>query len=373
MNLHNFRKKLHQHPELSHKEHSTAQSIVDFMRPLAPDQLLTEIGGTGVVVVFEGHTAGESVLFRCELDALPIQESNTFAHRSQMAGVSHKCGHDGHMAILCGLAVKLSANRQFSGRRLLLFQPAEETGEGAVAVSQDPQFEALSIDCCYALHNLPGIPMGQVQIRSGTFNCASRGMAVKFTGEAVHAAYPEQGKSPAKAMNQLLQHALDLKPNKSSDELSMVTVVYAQLGQKNFGTTAAQAEVAVTLRASTNPGMDQLVRQFSQLAQQLAECHQLTVEIEWHDVFSASVNDSDCAQRVATAAEVLGHEVLWLDEPLRWSEDFGALSEQTQGAMFVLGSGENTPQLHNSNYDFPDELIAQGVAIFAQLAYEQHC
>jgi amidohydrolase len=367
MNLQAFRRKLHQQPELSHQELHTAQLIVDFLTALKPDQLLTEVGGTGVIAVFKGTQAGQSVLFRCELDALPIQEANTFAHRSQVDGVSHLCGHDGHMTIICGLAEKLAANRHFSGQRLLLFQPAEETGAGALAIVDDPQFKALTIDACYALHNLPGVPLGHIQIRSGTFNCASRGMSVTFAGESVHAAYPEQGKSPAPAMNQWLEHALQFKPH-NAEELQMVTLVFAQLGQKSFGTTAAQAEIAVTLRAASNQGMQQMVTHFTQLSETLADQHQLKLNIEWHDIFKASVNDEGCAQKVAEAAKSLQHQVEWLDEPLRWSEDFGAISEQTKGAMFVLGSGENTPQLHSVHYDFPDALIEQGMAIFLAIS-----
>ena len=221
MKLHNFRKHLHQNPELSNLEHQTAQKVVDYLTPLLPDQILTEIGGTGVAVIFNGEQPGDHVLFRCELDALPIHEKNNFAHRSNVDGVSHKCGHDGHMAILCGLAEKFSHNRAFSGKRILLFQPAEETGEGAIAVTKDKQFKTLEVDYCYALHNLPGIPLGQVQIRAGTFNCASQGLSIKLTGVTAHAAYPEKGNSPAPAMVELIKQLTEMSFEVNSDELQL--------------------------------------------------------------------------------------------------------------------------------------------------------
>lgn len=369
MKLAALRKALHQHPELSDQEQLTAQTIVNFLRPLKPDELYTGVGGTGVIAVFKGNQPGDNVLFRCELDALPIDETSDFDHCSKNPGVAHKCGHDGHMAMVCGLAEILAANRHFTGQRLLLFQPAEETGQGALAVVADPVFKSLNVEYSYALHNLPGVPLGQIQIKAGTFNCASRGMSIQFTGQGVHAAYPEQGRSPAAGLTELLDALLAFEFVSTGDELQMLTVVYAKLGEKSFGTTPEQAEVAVTLRSSSNQGMQQMVEQLTALAAQTANEHHLQHSIDWHDVFLASVNDSNCAKQVAESAKALGMNLVWLDQPLRWSEDFGAISEQSKGAMFVLGAGESTPQLHTAHYDFPDTLLEIGLALFEHIAY----
>jgi len=359
---------LHQNPELSNLEHQTAQRVVNFLKPLNPAQILTGIGGTGVVAIFKGNAPGDHVLFRCELDALPITEKNTFAHRSVVPGVSHKCGHDGHMAILCGLAEKFSQNKSFSGQRILLFQPAEETGEGAIAVTEDEQFKALKVDCCYALHNLPGIPLGQVQIRAGTFNCASQGMSIQLTGTPAHAAYPEKGRSPALAMVELLQQLINIKSEINTTELQMVTVIYSKMGEPTFGTTPHQAEIGITLRTEKNEMMDELKQRILSKVKSTAKCHLLEFETQAHDVFMASVNDEDCSQTVAQAAKKVGHDLVWLEQPLRWSEDFGAISSMTKGAMFILGAGEDRPQIHHAEYDFPDALIGPGIDIFYEIA-----
>ncbi len=363
-----FRKILHQNPELSHDEKQTAQRVVEFLKPLNPDHLLTDVGGHGVIAIFSGKTTGNNLLFRCELDALPIQENNDFPHRSVTPGVSHKCGHDGHMAIICGLAQRFSIDKSFRGQRILLFQPAEETGQGAIAVTEDEQFMALKIDCCFALHNLPGVPMGQVQIRSGTFNCASQGMLIRLMGTPAHAAYPEQGNSPALAMVLLLQQLIDFNHELTTPDLQMVTVIYSKLGEKTFGTTPHLAEIGITLRTENNASMNSLKQRVLMKAQKIANQHHFEITTQSHDVFKASVNDVECAQRVANAAEKVGHEVVWLSEPLRWSEDFGAISKMTKGAMFVLGAGSNCPQIHNAKYDFPDELIMPAIDIFEAIA-----
>ncbi|MFQ3174652.1 MAG: amidohydrolase, partial [Flavobacterium sp.] len=141
-----LRKELHQNPEVSGKELETSKRIVAFLKKHAPDEIITKIGGAGIVAIYKSKQAGKTVLFRCELDALPIEETNIFEHRSLTNGISHKCGHDGHMAILCGLATELSQNRPETGTVILLFQPAEEDGSGAQKVFSDPKFTALQPD-----------------------------------------------------------------------------------------------------------------------------------------------------------------------------------------------------------------------------------
>lgn len=153
-----LRQDLHRHPELSGEEFATAERIRYFMAPFQPDAIIENIGGYGLVFVFEGSQPGPTVLFRCELDALPIKEVNTFNYRSVVSGASHKCGHDGHMTIICALGVLLAGKRPEKGRVLLAFQGAEETGQGAVAMVEDPLFQPLKPDYAFALHNLPPFP-----------------------------------------------------------------------------------------------------------------------------------------------------------------------------------------------------------------------
>jgi len=361
------RQHLHKYPELSGEEHATAQYILDQFANFAPDRTYINLGGDGIAFCFDAKEEGPNVLFRAELDALPIQEVNHFAHRSVNDGVSHKCGHDGHMAILMALAEVVAQNLPNRGSVTFLFQPAEETGEGAIAVVQDAQFEQFYPDYCFALHNLPGHALGDVLIRKGSFNCASRGMTINFVGRTAHAAYPESGISPALALADLMQSLPALAASLQSDELIMLTLIHCSMGEEAFGTAAGAGKLLVTLRSETNQGMQLLIDKVTEKVKLLASRDKLSVNIEWQDVFNASVNDEECAQRVADAANHCGNNVIWLDEPLRWSEDFGALSQTAKGAMFAFGAGLDSPQIHNPDYDFPDELINQGRDIFFKI------
>ncbi len=366
-----LRHKLHQHPELSGEEHDTAQLFYEKLKALNPDELYFNLGGGGLAAVFSGSEPGPTILFRTELDALPIEETLDIPYRSKVKGVSHKCGHDGHMAIIYGLTQDIANNRPKRGRVTLLFQPAEETGEGARAIVADPNYSSLNPDFCFALHNLPGHPMGQVMVRAGAFTCASRGMVINFTGYTAHAAYPETGNSPALALAELLQAFPKISSSIDKDELIMTTTIHAIMGEPALGVAPADATFMVNLRSETNEGMELLVSAAEQKVKTTAEHFGLEYKIEWTEIFDANFNDEDCVNQVVQAAELTGHGVRWLEEPFRWAEDFGAISASAKGAMFAFGAGENNPQIHNSDYDFPDQLIDKGKSIFFEI-YRNH-
>ncbi|MCW8906868.1 MAG: amidohydrolase, partial [Sedimenticola sp.] len=228
-----LRHELHRHPELSGRESTTAQRVTGFFRNLQPDRMLQGLGGEGLAFVFACQAPGPRVLLRCDMDALPIQESEPLPHRSRRPGVSHKCGHDGHMAIMAAVGEALARRRPARGEVVLLYQPAEETGQGARAVLDDPRFESVNPDLCFALHNIPGYPLGQVLVRDGAFSCASRGMAIKLSGKTAHAAQPETGRSPAAAMCRIIEQLSNLPPELlPPHELAFATVVGSRLGEK---------------------------------------------------------------------------------------------------------------------------------------------
>jgi amidohydrolase len=367
-----FRKALHANPELSNQEMDTAKSVLAQFDKLNPDEVHQGLGGTGLAFVYNGQNPGPTTLIRCELDALPIQESNTFAHRSQQTGVSHKCGHDGHMAIVTAVGEKLSQCQVKSGRVVLLFQPAEETGAGAVQVVEDEKFASLKPDYAFALHNLPGQPLGDVFVKPGSFNCASRGMTIKLHGKTSHAAHPEDGISPAPA----LSYVLDQLPNMAAqiNEFSLVTVVGATLGvideagQAPFGTSPGEATVMATLRTASNEAMETLVNCTVDMIEQYAKSQGLSVEFGWDDVFYACDNTQIGYEKVVEACNNLNVDCTTLKEGYRWSEDFGKLRDTAkEGAMFTLGAGVESPQLHNPDYDFPDALINTGRDVFVEI------
>lgn len=375
-----FRKNLHQHPELSNAEMATAEKVLNQFKAFAPDEIHQGLGGTGIAFVFNStqpDPAGPTTLLRCELDALPIQETNTFDHRSIHDGVSHKCGHDGHMAIITAVGEKLSQSRPQTGRVVLLFQPAEETGAGAIGVINDPKFKPLTPDYAFALHNIPGQPLGEVFVKPGSFNCASRGMTIKLRGKTSHAAHPENGISPALAISKIIEQLPQLP--QQLNEFSLVTVVAATLGvfdatgQAAFGTSPGEATVMATLRTASNAAMKTMVERAGEMVNQCAAEFGLSVTFEWDDVFYACSNTQAGYEQVVEACDKLDIPCTTLTEGYRWSEDFGKLRDTAkEGAMFTLGAGMASPQLHNPDYDFPDSLITVGRDIFVEMIRKIH-
>jgi amidohydrolase len=188
-----WRRALHREPELSGQEEATARRVEAVLAATRADRIIKGLGGHGVAAVYEGAAPGPTVMFRAELDALPIEEITGLPYRSAMPGKAHLCGHDGHMATLAALARRLGRERPGCGRAVLLFQPAEENGAGAAAVLADPRFHAIAPVHAFALHNLPGLPFGHVALDQGPVNCASRGVGVVLAGKTAHASMPEHG------------------------------------------------------------------------------------------------------------------------------------------------------------------------------------
>jgi amidohydrolase len=330
---------------------------------------VTGLGGTGVAAVFSGPADGPTVLIRCELDALPIAEIAGHDHVSAIAGNGHQCGHDGHMAIVLGVASLVSGKRPARGRIVLLFQPAEETGSGARAVLADPGFARIAPDYAIALHNLPGYPLHQVLLKEGHATCASRGMRISLTGKTAHASMPETGISPAQALATIIRDLAGLsRPERLDEDFVLVTIVHATLGERAFGVSPADAQVWATLRTLTNDGMDLLVRRATAIAQEQARQYGLRLEIDHDDIFSATWNDPQIVETVRQSAEPCGLDSRTLEDPMRFSEDFGEFGRACKSALFFLGAGEVHPALHNPDYDFPDALIASGAAVLHETA-----
>ena len=363
MNTHSeLRQLLHRRAEVAGREKNTAATVLSFFEGCHPDKLLTDIGGFGIVAVFEGDRKGPRVMVRCELDALPIPEALNIPYRSETANVSHKCGHDGHMTILAGLAGQFQTQRPKEGSVALLFQPAEETGEGAERVLNDARFHQIQPDYVLALHNLPGFPLGQVVVRRGVFASASSGLHIHLRGKTSHAAEPEAGNSPALAVAQLIQ-ALSAVPqfHTSLHEPAQVTVVHARVGEVAFGTSPGQGDVMVTLRSHSKAVIDRLTERSIALARSAAAMYGLEMTANSTEIFPPTENDADVVGLIKASARELGLEIHQRDIPFAWSEDFGHFTSKYRGALFGLGAGENHPALHHPDYDFPDDLIQPGI------------
>jgi amidohydrolase len=360
-----WRRDLHRRPELSGQERETAQAVQAYLRATGADTVLTELGGHGVIGIYEGDAPGPTIMLRAELDGLPIEETSEIAHRSMVPGKAHLCGHDGHMTILAGIARGLGRRRPRCGRAVLLFQPAEEDGSGAAAVLADEKFQQVQPDFVFALHNLPGLPLGHVAIAEGLVNCASRGMRIRLYGRTAHASNPELGVSPQRAVIRLLNEIAAMGGGGELDhEFSMVTVTHARLGEPAFGISPGCAELWSTLRTLTDSKMENLRTGAEGLARSVAESEGLKVEITYRDVFGHCMNAPEAVAHLTKALEAEEVEYSGQGLPLRGSEDFGLFNQRSRSAMFFLGAGVDHPSLHESNYDFPDELIEIGAGVF---------
>ena len=364
-----LRRELHRRPELSSQESATAARIVSELQRFLPDQILTDLGTHGVAAVFDSGVAGPTVLFRCELDALPITEISTFDWVSEIPGKAHLCGHEGHMTILVGLAAQMAAKRPAKGRVILLFQPAEETGAGAADVIADARFPLIKPDFAFALHNLPGLPIGAVGVRPGPFTFASEGLAIRLTGRTSHAAQPEAGVSPALILGGLMAD-LPALPARIGHQpgVSLVTLSHVRLGEPAFGISPGEADVYLTIRAIDDRLQGEVMTAAENLARGRAAAAGLGVAFTRHENFAAGHNDPDATSMIEAAIAGLGYPRAEIAGPFRWSEDFGRFGSSAKSALFVLGAGEDCPKLHNPDYDFPDAIIAPGVAMFEKIA-----
>ncbi len=318
------------------------------------------MGGYGIIAVYGGAQPGRTVLLRCEIDAVPVEETLEIPYRSVRRNISHKCGHDGHMAIMAGVAAWLKPNHHRTGAVLLLFQPAEETGSGALKVLSDPLYSQFKPDLAIALHNLPGFPMGEIIMGDGTFASASTGMIVKLTGRSSHAGEPLAGVSPAGAVASMIDHFERIS---CPAEGIFITLVHATIGEAGFGILPSEATVMATLRA---PAMEQVkelsdrsVREFARIAEEEG----LAFEIEWTEEFPSTENSDSANRLIRGAAKQLHMPVREIKGPFPWSEDFGHFTMNYPGALFGIGSGEGSPPLHSPEYDFPDSLIRPGIDI----------
>jgi amidohydrolase len=360
-----WRRKLHRMPEVSREEAGTARAVVAFVSSADADRIITDLGGHGVAAIYEGREPGPTVMVRAELDALPIQEISDISHRSAVPGKAHLCGHDGHMAVLAALARGLGRQRPQRGRVVLMFQPAEEDGSGAAAVVADPRFGEIAPDLAFALHNLPGLPLGKVALAEGVVNCASRGIRIGLTGKTAHASMPEFGISPMRAVADLMPALTALSSGGPQEEgFALVTVTHARMGEPAFGIAPGHAEIWATLRTLTDARMADLRMKAEQLARNAAAEGSLGLEITYHDVFHHCENAPEAVAhlRRALATEGIPHDRG--NGPMRASEDFGRFGDAAAAAMFFLGAGEHHPSLHNPDYDFPDDLIAIGARVF---------
>ncbi len=343
-----LRHTLHSCPERSGQETRTRAALMEFLSKHTTLELCP-CGAGFYAARREPEGAKPPLALRADYDALALPGG----------GAAHLCGHDGHAAALCAAALSVEGAR-LDRDVFFLFQPAEETGAGAQGCLE--LFRRERVAQIYGAHNLPGLPLGQVFTRPGTFACASRGVALFFTGRPTHAAYPEHGLSPAPAVGRLLCALPELADPARYGGMTLCTVIGAEMGERAFGAAAAQAQVWLTLRAERDQDLELLFRSLIQLAASLAREYGLEFDRQVQDVFPATVNDPACARRVL---ELCRGRLL--ESPMRWSEDFGHYLRRCPGAFFGIGAGEDCPPLHTQDYQYPDALLEPTAAAFRAL------
>ena len=362
-----FRRYLHQNPELSNHEKETSRFILEKIKSCNPDEII-QFDNYGLAVVYKGDKPGKRILIRGDMDALPIQEINEIEYKSKRDGISHKCGHDGHSAILYGLAKQYGTQRPEKGYAILLFQPAEETGDGARGILSDKRFKQLLPDFAVALHNLPGYAKHKIVYRHDVFTAAANSIIIKYYGKTSHAAEPELGQNPAMAMADVTKKFEDLCiPDTEDHNFQIITPIYYKLGEKSYGVSAGYGETHFTLRAWHNEVMQSLETKCESVAREIGERYGLKIEIEWTQSFFANENNDAVVEAIVKSAKNLQLEMEERITPFKWGEDFGLFTREHPGAMFGIGAGTLSPALHNPDYDFPDEILQTGIQMMSKI------
>lgn len=363
---------LHSKAEISGQEIETNHILNKWIKVTQPDLIIERIGGYGLAALYKGKNPGKRILIRADIDALRIPESDTIEHHSLNDGVSHKCGHDGHAAILCGLAKRISSHRPDKGEIALLFQPAEEIGTGSKSVINDTKFQQIVPDVAYGLHNLPGFPSQQIVLKENCFAAASFGLKIIFEGRTAHASQPETGNSPVCAVFTMLQELEKKRTDlRLISPLTTFVVTHTIIGEETFGVAPGHAEIWLTLRSFRDANLESLYKEIASLCEKTAKDNSLEYCLSKHEAFSATNSGEREVAIIKKAAQSLNYEIQEIADPFKWSEDFGQFSSVCPIGFFGLGAGITQPPLHDSTYDFPDNIIETGINIFEEIIRQE--
>jgi amidohydrolase len=370
-NIVKLRQHIHANPELSGLERNTSNRVIEALNNLGITTIYQGFSMYSLIAEINGKESGSTILFRCELDALPIHEANDLPYRSIYEGISHKCGHDGHLAIMLRFAQNLIENPISKGKILLFFQSAEETGAGARGAIESGIFDQFSIDYAFALHNMPSFPMGAILAKEHLFTpCVESGIFELF-GKTSHASEPQKGINPALAIAEIITYFDTLiVANKSSESYFLCTPIHINMGEKAYGTSAGNATIGYTFRTWENEKFDIMKGQIVHSITQIVKKYDLGLTTKWVETFNANTNHPEAFQQIKNAAQLLNLELIELEKPFEFGEDFGLFTKKYKGAMFGIGSGENQPPLHNAYFDFPDELIEIGSSMFFKISQQ---
>ena len=368
-----LRRDIHRHPELAFDEHRTSALVADQLQSMGY-AVERGLGGTGVVGQLVRGNGPRRLGLRADMDALPIHETTGLPHASCHAGVMHACGHDGHTAMLLAAAQHLAAHGDFSGTLNLIFQPAEEGGGGALRMMDDGLFDKYPCDAVFAMHNMPGVPQGQLVLREGAAMASSDYASVTLTGVGGHGAMPHRATDPIVAAASIVM-ALQTIVSRNIDPLQMAVVTVGALhaGQAN-NVIPQNATLEISVRALDRDVRSKLEQRIKALITAQAESFEVTAQIDWRRGYAVLVNtpeETAFARDVALA--LVGPERVTLQGPaVTGSEDFAFMLERVPGSYLLIGNGDGDSagacMVHNPGYDFNDANLPIGAAYWTLLA-----
>jgi amidohydrolase len=370
-----IRRDLHANPELGFEEVRTA-GIVARSLELFGIETHTGIGRTGVVGVLRGkrHDSGRSVGLRADMDALPMAEENTFSYRSTESGRMHSCGHDGHTTMLLGAARYLASTRNFNGTVVLIFQPGEEGYAGARAMLEDGLLERFPCDSVYAMHNWPGLPPGQIGVRAGPMMAASDRFEITISGRGGHGAHAYLAIDPVVVAAHIVTAVQTIvSRNVGPLDSAVVSICAIEAGDmRAMSVIPREARMVGTVRTFRAETQILVEKRLREIASSVAVAFGATATLEYRRLYPATINSPAEAEFAAQVAESLvgTTNVSRTIEPSMGSEDFSFLLQRRPGAYLRLGQGgaESGCMLHNTRYDFNDDVIPLGSGLLAALA-----
>jgi amidohydrolase len=365
-----WRREIHQNPGLLYDVEETARFVADKLRAFGCDEVKTGIGRTGVVGVIHGAMGPSSraIGLRADMDALPIEEGTNLPYRSKVPGKMHACGHDGHTAMLLGAARRLAETRDFAGKAVVIFQPAEEGGAGAKAMIDDGLMDAFGVEEVYGMHNMPALPVGAFRLRKGPLMAAADEITITVEGKGGHAAMPHQGVDPVVVGAQIVA-ALQTIASRNVDPLDPCVVSVTQFHAGTANNIIPQsAWLNGTVRTLQPATRDFIERRIHEIAAGLAAAGGATARVEYRRNYPSTVNhaaQTDFAARVARKVAGDAH----VDDaaaPVMGAEDFSFMLEARPGAFIFLGNGDSA-KLHHPAYDFNDDALPYGMSYWVEL------
>ena len=373
-----FRRDLHAHPELGFEEVYTAARVKEALERCGVDAIHTGIGKTGLVATIRGrqNTGGKMIGLRADMDALPMTELNEFVWKSSRAGLMHGCGHDGHTAMLVGAARYLAATRNFDGTAVLIFQPGEEGYAGARAMIDDGLFDRFPVQSVYGMHNWPGLRPGTVGLNTGPMMAAADRVTIHITGRGGHGAHAYQTVDPVLVSAHIITAIQSIvSRNVRAIDSAVISICAMQAGDPGaMSVVPGSATLVGTVRTFNPEVQDMVERRLNELCCAVAMGFGATAAVHYERVYPATINtpaESDFAASVAES--LLGPEHVLRDlDPSMGSEDFAFMLQVKPGAYMRIGQGSENGVgscvLHNTRYDFNDEILPLGAALHASLA-----